>query len=69
LIADMPSIQACRDPKDDKFLALAAAGTAACIVSGDGDLLALNPFRGIPIITPADFVQRYDSDQPSDPNP
>jgi predicted nucleic acid-binding protein len=27
------------------------------IVSGDADLLALNPFQGIPIITAAAFVQ------------
>jgi predicted nucleic acid-binding protein len=27
------------------------------IVSGDADLLALNPFREIPIVTPATFVQ------------
>jgi predicted nucleic acid-binding protein len=27
------------------------------LVSGDADLLALNPFRGIPIITPAAYVQ------------
>jgi hypothetical protein len=27
------------------------------IVSGDGDLLALNPSRDIPIVTPAVFVQ------------
>jgi predicted nucleic acid-binding protein len=27
------------------------------IVSGDGDLLALNPFRDILIVTPAAFVQ------------
>jgi Transposase zinc-binding domain len=27
------------------------------IVNGDGDLLALNPFREIPIVTPAAFVQ------------
>jgi predicted nucleic acid-binding protein len=26
-------------------------------VSGDGDLLVLNPFREIPIVTPAVFVQ------------
>jgi len=44
-------IAACRDPKDDKFLELAVNGHA------DSDLLALNPFLGIPIITPADFVQ------------
>jgi predicted nucleic acid-binding protein len=27
------------------------------IVSGDGDLLDLNPFRHIPILAPAAFVQ------------
>jgi hypothetical protein len=51
-------IAACRDPKDDKFLELAVSGKADVIVSGDGDLLDLNPFRDIPILTPAAFVQR-----------
>ena len=32
------AISACRDPKDDKFLTLAVAGRAACIVTGDEDL-------------------------------
>ena len=50
-------IVACRDPTDDKFLELAINGHADLIVSGDADLLALNPFRQIPIVPPADFVQ------------
>ena len=50
-------IAACRDPKDDKFLELAVSGRADLIVSGDQDMLALNPFRGIPIVTPAAFVR------------
>jgi putative PIN family toxin of toxin-antitoxin system len=50
-------IAACRDHTDDKFLELAVNGHADLIVSGDGDLLALNPFREIPIVTPAAFVQ------------
>ena len=49
-------IAACRDPHDDKFLELAVNGHADLIVSGDGDLLALNPFRQISIVTPAIFV-------------
>jgi len=49
-------VRACRDPKDDKYLALAVAGRAACLVSGDRDLLVLPPFRGIPILSPADFL-------------
>ena len=50
-------IVACRDSTDDKFLELAVNGHADFIVSGDADLLVLNPFRGIPIIQPAAFVQ------------
>ncbi len=49
-------IQACRDPKDDKFLELAVSSQAACLVSSDDDLLVLNPFRGIPIMKPSKFL-------------
>jgi putative PIN family toxin of toxin-antitoxin system len=47
----------CRDPNDDKFLELAVNGQADLIITGDADLLVLNPFRGIPIVSPATFVQ------------
>jgi uncharacterized protein len=57
LVTITARIHACRDPKDDKFLELAVNGHADLIVSGDADLLALNPFREIPIVTPATFVQ------------
>ena len=57
LVSVTERIAACRDPKDDKFLELAVNGHADQIVSGDADLLVLNPFRGIPIVTPARFVQ------------
>jgi putative PIN family toxin of toxin-antitoxin system len=57
LVTITERITACRDPKDDKFLEAAVNGRADLIVSGDADLLALNPFRGISIVTPADFVQ------------
>ena len=50
-------ITACRDPKDDKFLELAISGKASHIITGDNDLLALHPFRDIPIITPAAFLE------------
>jgi putative PIN family toxin of toxin-antitoxin system len=57
LVIILESIVACRDPTDDKFLELAVNGRADMIVSGDLDLLVLHPFRGIPIIDPAAFVQ------------
>jgi uncharacterized protein len=50
-------IPACRDATDDKFLELAVSGRANVIVSGDADLLAPNPLRGLPIVPPAAFVQ------------
>jgi len=49
------TIAACRDPADDKFLALAVNGRADVIITGDADLLDLHNCRGIPIITPAAF--------------
>ena len=57
LVAITERISACRDPTDDKFLELAVNGHADLIVSGDADLLALNPFRSISIVPPATFVQ------------
>ncbi len=45
-----------RDPKDNKFLELAVSGRANYIISGDQDLLVLNPFRGILIVTPQAFL-------------
>ncbi len=47
------AVTGCRDPNDDKFLAVAVNGQADVLVSGDLDLLALHPFRGIAIVTPA----------------
>jgi putative PIN family toxin of toxin-antitoxin system len=49
-------ITACRDAKDNKFLELAVSGGATHILSGDPDLLALHPFRGIAIVTPQAFL-------------
>lgn len=46
-------IDACRDPKDNKFLELAACGRADFILTGDADLLVLDPFQGVRIISPA----------------
>ncbi len=61
--ADFPEIQdlfpVCRDPKDNKFLELAVAGKASCLITGDRDLLVLDPFHGIPIVTPRRFLDEF----------
>jgi uncharacterized protein len=59
-------VHVCRDPKDDKFLELAIDGQASCLITGDEDLLALHPFRHIPILTPASFLERFVNDNVDD---
>lgn len=58
IIEVVQAVHACRDPRDDKFLEAAVNGRADVLVSGDQDLLALHPFRGIAILTPASYVDR-----------
>jgi len=53
------TITVCRDPKDDKFLSLAVSAKAECIITGDNDLLILNPFKKISIIKPAEFLEKF----------
>lgn len=53
------SIDTCRDPKDNKFLELAVSSNAACIITGDKDLLVLHPFRNIPILNAFDFINNF----------
>jgi putative PIN family toxin of toxin-antitoxin system len=50
------TVKVCRDPDDDKVLEIAVVGRADCLVTGDQDLLMLDPFQGIPILTPAGFL-------------
>ena len=50
-------VRECRDPKDDKYLTLAAAGKANVIVSSDvHHLLSMHPWRGIFIVSPAAYL-------------
>jgi putative PIN family toxin of toxin-antitoxin system len=49
----------CRDAKDNKYLELALAGAAEIIIASDSDLLVLDPWRNIRIMTPSDYVIRF----------
>lgn len=42
-----------------KFLELAIEADAACIITGDKDLLVLDPFNNIPILTASEFLERF----------
>jgi uncharacterized protein len=57
-------ISLCRDPRDDRFLELAAAGRASHLITGDRDLLALDPFRNTRIMTPAALIREFASRGP-----
>ena len=58
LIEITERIRACSDPEDDWVLELAVSGDAGYIVTGDSDLLVLNPFRGVEILSPAEFLNQ-----------
>lgn len=47
------------DPDDDHILAAADTARVDCIVSGDKHLLQLAVYKGIPIVSPADFLSRF----------
>ena len=57
LVEPETEISDCRDPKDNHLLALAVDGKADVIVTGDRDLLVLHPFRGVHILSPAEFLE------------
>jgi len=61
LVEITDTVRACRDAKDDQVLELAVNGNAAFIVTGDNDLLILNPFRGIQIVTPSQLLELIDT--------
>ena len=49
----------CRDPEDVPILGTAIAASANVLVTGDKDLLVLNPFRGVAILSPREFHTRH----------
>ena len=59
IVSPVPLAQPiCRDPDDDAVLACAKAAHADLIVSGDQDLLVLQAFEGIQIVTVAQALER-----------
>src|SRR5262249_27120562 len=47
------SVHDCRDWEDNRILEFAEAAGALLIISSDGDLLEMSPWRGIPVMLPA----------------
>lgn len=61
IVTVVRAIRVRRDPRDDMFLEAAVNGGANVILTGDKDLLALHPFAGIAILTPADYLASVES--------
>jgi uncharacterized protein len=53
----MSTVNVCRDPNDNMFIALAIDAGANIIVSGDDDLKSLHPYNSICIYSPAEFIE------------
>lgn len=51
--------QVCDDPDDDKFIACAIKAKCKIIVSGDKHLLKVSGFKGINVVKPREFVDKY----------
>ena len=60
-VNDPPAVEVVEeDPDDDKFIACALALEADYIVSGDSDLLTLESYMGISIVSPRTFLENLD---------
>ena len=49
----------CTDPDDDKFIACAITSKTKIIVSGDKHLLNVSGYKGIEVLTPRQFFEKY----------
>ena len=56
-VSPTENVAACRDPADDKYLELALAAKAYAVISGDRDLLSMSPWRGVRILSSAEYVR------------
>jgi len=59
IIEPVSQIDICRDPDDNKFLECAKDSHALYIVSGDKDLLVIENYENIQIVTAKDFCEKY----------
>ncbi len=59
IIEPVIHVEICRDPDDNKFLECAKDSHALYIVSGDKDLLVIEQFENVQIVTAKSFCQKY----------
>lgn len=60
IIEPTEHITDCKDPKDNQFLEIALTANARLLVTGDKkDLLSMNPYRGLEIVTANEFLENF----------
>ncbi|MCM1057651.1 MAG: putative toxin-antitoxin system toxin component, PIN family [Firmicutes bacterium] len=59
IIEPVTHVEICRDPDDNKFLGCAKDSRSLYIVSGDKDLLAVEKYKNIQIVTAKEFCEKY----------
>ena len=63
VVSPSKKVDACRDRKDNFLLEVALEEESDYLITGDEDLLVLNPFHGIKIIRPKDFEEILKNDR------
>jgi predicted nucleic acid-binding protein len=61
VVVPTETVADCDDWEDNRILELALESGALLIVSSDAHLLAMSPWRGIPVVDAAAFVARVDA--------
>jgi putative PIN family toxin of toxin-antitoxin system len=59
IVEPVEKVDIIKDTPDNRILECAAAFGADCIISGDKHLLELKKYKGIEILTPADYIRKY----------
>jgi len=57
VVSPSQKVSVCRDEKDNFLLEVALEGEADYLITGDEDLLVLNPFHNTKIVRPKDFEE------------
>ena len=57
VVSPSQKVSACRDEKDNFLLEVALEGKADYLITGDEDLLVLDPFHNTRIVRPKDFEE------------
>ena len=60
MVESKTNIHACRDDSDNIILEAAVSANANIIVTNDKDLLVLNPFHEILVLSPNEFLERLE---------